>query len=105
MPRVSCDAGDPTQYRDGSNDLVHAGRDSVESLADAVASVIATGRGRRKLMVNTRHQIVLRFGDGSKQVLDEATARHLNVGERIMVIAGTDAKALAGIQTAPTIDQ
>lgn len=103
--KVSCAVGDSTGYRDGDNDLIHTGGAGVESLAVAVASVIAGDRGRRKMAVRTRHQIVLRFSNGSKQVLDEATARNLNVGEQIMVIAGTDAKAFAGIQTASNIDQ
>ena len=53
-------------------------------------SVIADGRGRKKVTVNTRHQIVVRFRDGSKQVFDEATPRSLHVGDRIVVIAGTE---------------
>lgn len=103
--KVSCDAGDSTGYLAGSSDLVHPGRDTVEPLADAVALMIATEHGRRKTAINTRYQIVLRFADGSKQVLDEATPRNLNVGERIMVIAGTDAKAFTENQTASNIDQ
>jgi len=67
-----------------------------DSLANTVASVIADGRGRKKVTVNTRHQIVVRFRDGSKQVFDEATPRSVHVGDRIVVIAGTERpKALA----------
>ena len=74
-----------------------------DSLADTVASVIADGRGRKKVTVNTRHQIVVRFRDGSKQVFDEATPRSLHVGDRIVVIAGTEeTKALAGTRAVST---
>ncbi len=81
-PRPSLDVADPT---------------TPESLANTVASVIADGRGRKKVAVTTRHQIVVRFRDGSRQVFDEATPRSLRVGDRIMVIAGTaEAKGRAG---------
>ncbi len=101
---MSCDAGDSARFVIRSEALVHPDRDGVESLGDTVASVVASEHGSRKVGVGIRHQIVLRFGDGSKQVLDEATPRSLNVGEQIMVIAGSDAKAFAGIQTASMSD-
>jgi len=77
--------------------LMNAGRlYDPGSLADTVASVIADGRGRKKVTVDTRHQIVVRLRDGSKQVFDEATPRNLHVGDRIVVIAGMEqTKALA----------
>ena len=62
-----------------------------DSLASTVASVIADARGRTKVAVDTRHRIVVRFRDGSKQVFDEITPRSLRVGDRIVVIAGTAA--------------
>src|SRR5205823_6075873 len=70
--------------------LINAGGYDTDSLANTVASVIADGRGRKKVAINTRHQIVVRFRDGSKQVFDEATPRSLHVGDRIVVIAGTE---------------
>jgi len=67
-----------------------------DSLADTVASVVADGRGRKKVTIDTRHQIVVRLRDGSKQVFDEATPRNLHVGDRMVIIAGTEqTKALA----------
>ena len=69
------------------------------------ASVIADGRGRKKVAIDTRHQIVVRFRDGSKQVFDEATPRSLHVGDRIVVIAGTEEqKVLAGTKGASNAD-
>ena len=102
---MSCDARGPARLVIGSNEPVHPARDSVESLGHTVALAIAGEHRSRKVVVSTRHRIVLRFGDGSKQVLDEATARSLKVGEQVMVIAGSDAKAFAGIQTTSMIDQ
>ncbi len=68
-----------------------------DSLTNTVASVIADGRGRKKVTVDTRHQIIVRFRDGSKQVFDEATPRSLHVGDRIVVVAGTEeTKVLVG---------
>ncbi len=74
-------------------------------LPETVASVIADGRGRKKVTVNTRHQIVVRFRDGSKQVFDEATPRSLHVGDRIVVIAGTQQpRVVAGTRGVSTAD-
>jgi hypothetical protein len=86
---AGCYAGDGPAFHAR---LINAGGlYDTDSLADTVASVIADGRGRKKVTVNTRHQIVVRFRDGSKQVFDEATPRSLHVGDRIVVIAGTRA--------------
>ena len=86
---AGCYAGDGPAFH---GRLINAGGlYDTDSLADTVASVIADGRGRKKVTVNTRHQIVVRFRDGSKQVFDEATPRSLHVGDRIVVIAGTQA--------------
>jgi hypothetical protein len=85
-----CDAGDSADIR---GRLVRgAGPDDADSLANTVVSVIA-GAGHRSgaskgVAVDTRHRIVVRFRDGSKQVFDEATPRTLRVGDRIVVIAG-----------------
>ena len=98
---AGCYAGDGPAF---NGRLVNAGGpyDS-DLLANTVASVIADGRGRKKVTVNTRHQIVVRFRDGSKQVFDEATPRSLRVGDRIVVIAGTEqTKALAATRPVST---
>ena len=67
--------------------------------------MIADDRGRKKVAIDTRHQIVVRFRDGSKQVFDEATPRSLHVGDRIVVIAGTEEKkVLAGTRGTSNAD-
>ena len=47
------------------------------TLADTVAGVIAGDHPARKVRVTTRHQIVVRFRDGSRHVFDEETPRAL----------------------------
>jgi hypothetical protein len=63
-------------------------RGGIEPLADIVAAAAVGKRGAKKFAVTTRHQIVVRFRDGSRQVLNEATPRALHEGERVIVIAG-----------------
>ena len=67
--------------------LAVGGRDDVESLADTVAVTIAGEHRVKKVAVAARHQIVVRFRDGTRHVFDEATPRTLRVGDRINVIA------------------
>jgi len=71
-----------------SGKIFATGRRDVESLADTVAATIADENPARNFAVITRHQIVVRFPDGTKHVFDEATPRTLRVGDRVMVIAG-----------------
>jgi len=59
------------------------------SLADITASVIAGDQRARKFRVTTRHQIVVRFRDGTRHVFNEASPRTLREGDRIQVIAGS----------------
>ncbi len=59
------------------------------SLADTVAGVIAGDRPTRKFRVTTRHQIVVRFRDGTRHVFNEDSPRTLREGDRIQVIAGS----------------
>jgi hypothetical protein len=62
-------------------------RRGFEPLADIVAT--AAGKpGKKRFAVTTRHQIVVRFRNGSRQVLNESTPRALHEGERVIVIAG-----------------
>jgi hypothetical protein len=63
-------------------------RNSVEPLKDIVAAAAVGKRGAKKFSVVTRHQIVVRFRNGSRQVLNESTPRALHEGERVIVIAG-----------------
>ena len=59
-----------------------------EPLADIVATAAAGKPGKKRFTVTTRHQIVIRFRNGSRQVLNESTPRALHEGERVIVIAG-----------------
>ena len=71
-------------------DLVDGGdRDDLTSLADTVAGVIAGDRRARKFRVTTRHQIVVRFRDGTRHVFNEDSPRTLREGDRIQVITGS----------------
>lgn len=83
-----CAIGD-TANTHGPGNLVDGGdRDDLASLADTTASVIAGDRRARKFSVTTRHQIVVRFRDGSRHVFNEDSPRTLREGDRIKVIAG-----------------
>jgi outer membrane lipoprotein SlyB len=59
------------------------------SLADKAAGVIAGDQRTRKFRVTTRHQIVVRFRDGTRHVFNEDSPRTLREGDRIQVIAGS----------------
>jgi hypothetical protein len=83
-----CEAGETVSGRVPGLVLVGRGPVGVDSLADAVASVIADQQSGRKVAVTTRHRIVVRLSDGTRHVFDEATPRTLQVGSRIQVIAG-----------------
>jgi hypothetical protein len=85
--RGRCDVGEFGRPHVSGNVFAAGGRD-VESLADTVAATIADEHGVKKAAVTKRHQIVVRFRDGTRYVLDEATPRTLRVGDRIKVIAG-----------------
>lgn len=63
-------------------------RSGVEPLTDIAATAVAAKRGAKRFSVTTRHQIVVRFRNGSRQVLNESTPRALHEGERVIVIAG-----------------
>jgi hypothetical protein len=62
------------------------GRGNMETLAEIVAAGVAGETRAKKSNVTTRHQIVVRLRDGSKQVFDEAAPRTVRVGDRITVI-------------------
>jgi outer membrane lipoprotein SlyB len=66
-------------------------RQALVTLADTVAGVIVGDLGAKKVRVTSRHQIVVRFRDGSRHVFNEETPRTLRVGDRIQVIAGAAA--------------
>jgi hypothetical protein len=55
--------------------------------------VVEQPTGARLTTGDAGYRIVIRFRDGSRQVFDEASARTLQPGERIQVIAGADLPA------------
>lgn len=67
-----------------------SGDGGLATLADTVDGVLAGRPGALKTKVTSSYQIVVRFRDGSRRVFDEATARALQSGERIEVIAGAE---------------
>ncbi len=85
-PAGGCSAGE-SGTSDISNVFAASGS-GVESLAEIVSATIAGEGGTRKIATTTRHQIVVRFPDGTRVAFDEATPRTLRVGDRIKVIAG-----------------
>jgi outer membrane lipoprotein SlyB len=60
------------------------------TLAEAVDGALTGRPGGAKMKVTSSYQIVVRFRDGSRRVFNESTARALQSGERIQVIAGAD---------------
>ena len=59
-----------------------------EPLPDTVAAAIAASRSTTKEATTTRHRIIVRLRNGSRQVFEEAMPRTVNVGDRMVVIAG-----------------
>ena len=57
-------------------------------LADVIDRALAGRNGAKRMTVSSRYQIVIRLRDGSRRVFDEATARTMQTGERVVVIAG-----------------
>jgi hypothetical protein len=84
----SCTFGDGAVSLMAGNLIYDDDRLDVMTLADTAAAVTFGDRRAKKFNVSTRHQIVVRLRDGSKQVFDEKTPRTLRVGDRIQVIAG-----------------
>ncbi len=64
------------------------------TLAETVEGVLTGRPGGARMNVTSSYQIVVRFRDGSRRVFNESTARALQSGERIQVIAGADVPAL-----------
>jgi outer membrane lipoprotein SlyB len=86
-----CTIGNITGTRVPGNPIGSDERAELASLADMAAGVIDGDRRARKFRVTTRHQIVVRLRDGSRQVFDENSPRTLHEGERVNVIAGSTA--------------
>jgi hypothetical protein len=68
---------------------------SAISTVGAIAATINAERpGSGPLAALSKHQIVVRLVDGSRVVFNEPTARTLQAGDRIVVIAGVPAAVL-----------
>lgn len=85
-----CTVGNSADTRIPGNEVAGDERADLASLSDSVAGAIAGDRPTRKFRMTTRHRIVVRFHDGTRQVFDEDSPRTLREGERIQVIAGSD---------------
>lgn len=83
-----CAIGDTAGTRFPGSLIDGADRNDPAPLADTVAGVIVGDHRAKRVRVTTRHQIVVRFRDGSRHVFNEATPRTLREGDRIQVIAG-----------------
>jgi hypothetical protein len=59
------------------------------SLSDIVEGALGAPQAGKKVLFDASHRIVIRLRDGSRRVFNEATARTLRSGERVLVIAGT----------------
>lgn len=84
----ACTIGDIDETRIPGSVINAAARMGPRPIADTIAGAIVGNRGATTVVLTTRHQIVVRFRDGSRRVLDERTPRTLRVGERIQVIEG-----------------
>ena len=83
-----CAIGDTAGTRLLGNLNGGGGRDDQATFADMVAGVIVGEHRAKRVRVTTRHQIVVRFRDGSRHVFNEDSPRTLREGDRIKVIAG-----------------
>jgi len=84
-----CAIGDSAGTRVPGNLFGGGDRDDLPSLADMAAGVHAGNFSKKKFRVTTRHQIVVRFRDGTRHVFNEDSPRTLREGDRIQVIAGS----------------
>lgn len=84
-----CTIGNIAGTRVAGNLIGGDERADLASLADTAAGVIAGDQRARKFRVTTRHQIVVRFRDGTRHVFNEDAPRTLREGDRIQVIAGS----------------
>jgi hypothetical protein len=83
-----CDAAETVRTQNDGRAYGRDFRADRESLSETVAAGIAASRASTKDAVITRHRIVVRMRNGSRQIFDESTPRMVNVGDRMVVIAG-----------------
>ena len=83
-----CDAAEIARSQNSGDAFGRGFRRDRESLRETVAAAIAANRSTTKDGVTTRHRIVVRMRNGKRQIFDESAPRMVNVGDRIVVIAG-----------------
>jgi len=83
-----CDAAEIARTQNSGNAFGREFGGDRESLRETVAAAIAATRSTTKDVVTTRHRIVVRLRNGKRQIFDESAPRMVNVGDRIVVIAG-----------------
>jgi len=83
-----CDAAEIARTQNDGRAYGRDFRADRESLSETVVAAIAKSRASTKDGVITRHRIVVRMRNGSRQIFDESTPRMVNVGDRMVVIAG-----------------
>jgi len=87
-----CDATELARAKNSGKSFGREYHADGEPLRDTVAAAIAESRGTTKDAVTTRHRIVVRLRNGSRQVFEEASPRMVHVGDRMVVIAGATPK-------------
>ena len=60
------------------------------TLAATIDGALAGRTDAKRIKVTSSYQIVVRLSDGTRRVFNEVTARTLQSGERVQVIAGLD---------------
>ena len=83
-----CDAAEVALTQNSGKAFGRDFRADRESLRETVAAGIAATRSSTKDIVTTKHRIVVRLRNGSRQVFEEAVPRMVRVGDRMVVIAG-----------------
>jgi hypothetical protein len=83
-----CDAAEITRTQSSGRAYGRDFRGDRESLRETVTAALAASRTSTKDAVTTWHRIVVRMRNGSRQIFDESTPRMVNVGDRMVVIAG-----------------
>jgi hypothetical protein len=84
-----CDAAEIARTQSSGRAYGRDFRADRESLSETVAAAIAASRTSTKDAVTTRHRMVVRMRNGARQIFEESTPRTVNVGDRMVVIAGT----------------
>jgi hypothetical protein len=83
-----CDAAETVRTQNDGHGLWPRLPRGPRIASETVAAAHRSSRASTKDAVITRHRIVVRMRNGSRQIFDESTPRMVNVGDRMVVIAG-----------------